>query len=276
MKRTSLGIGIVFGCLLAAPRAHADVGVVVTGEATLLPQLASQLEGWLTARGHSVLVASLDPDAVNTLIDCFTIGDLGCARTVVEHRAKTQTILFAKIDVKPDPDGSQDIDISGYWLAKGHDTLQEKRSCQHCTDKTMAAAADDLLSALTAEPPSKTITPEAPAGPAAPPPPVSAPTSDVMAPLPPPHRSRALPIAVTAVGAAALVTGVVFIAVGGPPSDPHQLMYWDLRTPGYAIGAAGLAVTGVGLYLLLRPHAHSAPVAAITHDGAVFGWTGRF
>jgi hypothetical protein len=272
----------VLACfVLAAATAHADIGVVVTGEATLQPQLASQLEGWLKERGHVVQPSSLEPDAINTLIDCFVIDDIGCARAVVDKRAKVQTILFARVEMTPNrSDGSRDIAISGYWLAKGHEALQERRTCKHCTEKQMRATADDLMLALAAEPPTgptgalpaahaaapATV---AQAEPTSSPPPLMQPTDEQAS------SSKALPIALTAVGGVALVGGVVMIATGGPPG-PSDQFYRDYRTPGYVVGAAGVVALGVGVYLLLRPSAHSAPVAAIGHDGAVFGWSGRF
>jgi len=283
-------------CLGVAVPARADIGVVVTGEATLQPLLAAQLEGWLAKRGHVVHPSSLEPDAINTLIDCFVIGDLGCARAVVDKRARAQTILFARVEMKANKsDGSRDIAISGYWITKDHETLQERRTCRHCTEKRMRDAADDLMLALTAEPPSQPVTPEAAAAPTAV---VSTPTYATAAPVgsvrvaqaepaspsaaasqpadEPAHSSKLLPIAITAAGGVALVGGVGMIALGGPPADKTQRLYWNYRTPGYAVAGAGVVALGVGLYLLLRPDAQSAPVAAVSAGGAVFGWTGRF
>ena len=259
---------------LAAPAARADVGVVVTGEATLQPQLASQLEGWLKDRGHTVQPSSLEPDAINTLIDCFVIDDLGCARAVVDKRARAQTILFARVEMTANQtDGSRDIAISGYWLAKGHDTLQERRTCKHCTDKMMRTTADDLMLALAAEPPTAP-----PHDPSAVKVAQSSPNDTALEPtqVDQPGSSKILPITITAVGGVALVGGIAMIAVGGPPSSTTQKDYRDYRTPGYVLGGAGLVAAGVGLYLLLRPDAQSAPVATMTHDGAIVGWSGRF
>lgn len=290
MKRALIAL-LTLG--VAVP-ARADIGVVVTGEATLQPQLAAQLEGWLAKRGHVVHPSSLEPDAINTLIDCFVIGDLGCARAVVDKRARAQTILFARIEMTANKsDGSRDIAISGYWITKDHETLQERRTCKHCTDKKMRDAADDLMLALTAEPPSQPVTPQAAAAPTTV---VTTPRYTTAAPVtvaqaepasppaagPPPPTdepagsSKILPIAITAVGGVALVGGVGMIAFGGPPADTTQKLYWNTRTPGYVVGAAGVVALGVGLYLLLRPDAQSAPVAAVTAGGAVFGWTGQF
>jgi hypothetical protein len=271
MKRAILACVV-----LAATTAHADVGVVVTGEATLQPQLASQLEGWLKERGHVVQPSSLEPDAINTLIDCFVIDDIGCARAVVEKRAKAQTIVFARVEMTPNrSDGSRDIAISGYWLAKGHEALQERRTCKRCTEKQMRATADDLMLALAAEPPTTAGHGAAPKSVAQ----AGAPTgsTELMAPSDDTHDSpsNVVPIAITAVGGVALVGGIAMIATGGPPGADKQF-YRDYRTPGYVVAGAGAVALGVGVYLLLRPTAHSAPVAAIGHDGAVFGWSGRF
>ena len=61
------------------PPRRADIGVVVTGEATLQPQLLSHLESWLKRAAITVFSSALEPDAINTLIDCFVVEDLNCA-----------------------------------------------------------------------------------------------------------------------------------------------------------------------------------------------------
>ncbi len=131
MKRALLhSLGLAFA-LAATSVAHADVGVVVTGEATLQPQLAAQVEGWLKQRGHTVIASSLEPDAINTLIDCFVLEDLGCARKLVEKRAKSQTIVFARVEITPsETDGTRTVSSVGYWLQKSHDAIAERRICQ--------------------------------------------------------------------------------------------------------------------------------------------------
>src|SRR5690348_10645814 len=91
---------LVLAILLATAPAHADeVGVVVTGEATLQPPLAASLEGWLREHGHKLVSSPLEADAINALIDCFVLEDLGCARGVIERRSKSQTIVFARVEV---------------------------------------------------------------------------------------------------------------------------------------------------------------------------------
>ena len=109
--------------------------------------------------------------------------------------------------------------------------------------------------------------------PAPAPPPVTPPPGPVDEPA---RSSKVLPVAIVAVGGVALAGGIGMIALGGPPASKTQQFYTNYRTPGYAVAAGGVVAVGVGLYLLLRPDAQSAPTAAVSSGGAVFGWTGQF
>src|SRR4051812_5789910 len=121
--RTSL---VVLVSLLVATTAHAEqVGVVVTGEATLQPQVAAQLERWLHDRGRTVVPGALEPSAINTLIDCFVLEDLGCATGLVDARSKTRSVIYAHIEVTPDDDGTRDIAITSYWFQQQHESMSE-------------------------------------------------------------------------------------------------------------------------------------------------------
>src|SRR5688572_2386703 len=94
--RTSI---VVLASVLTAATAHAEkVGIVVTGEATLQPQLSSQLERWLHDRGRTLVPGAVPPDAISTLMDCFVLEDLGCARGVVDARASARSVIYARID----------------------------------------------------------------------------------------------------------------------------------------------------------------------------------
>src|SRR5215212_115925 len=107
--RTSI---VVLASVLTAATAHAEkVGIVVTGEATLQPQLASQLERWVHDRGRTLVPGALEPDAINTLIDCFVLEDLGCARGVVDNRSKSRAVVFTRAETTQNPDGTRDIAI---------------------------------------------------------------------------------------------------------------------------------------------------------------------
>ena len=130
-------------------RADGGAGVVVAGEATMQAPLASQLEGWLRSHGREVVASPLEPDAINTLVDCFVIEDESCAIGVVEKRAKSQVVVFARIDITAAPDGTRDVTLTGYWFAKGHHALTERRFCERCTEVTLRTTADDLMLALS-------------------------------------------------------------------------------------------------------------------------------
>src|SRR5438445_3323769 len=106
--RTAL---VVLALAIATP-AHAEqVGVVVTGEATLQPQVASELEVWLHTRGRTVEPAALEPSAINTLIDCFVLEDLSCARGLIDKRSKAPSVVFARIDQDRDEGGMRQVEV---------------------------------------------------------------------------------------------------------------------------------------------------------------------
>ena len=262
---------LALALVLAAANARADqIGVVVTGEATLQPQLNASIESWLREHGHGVVGSPLDADAINSLIDCFVLEDLGCARAVVERRAKAETIVYARVEVSPSDQGMGDVTLVAYWLQKGHDAVGERRTCKECTEKKLAQTSDDLMTALGAEPP--------PPLPGATPPPAAPVHVAAGVDRGGSHGSRLVPEIVVGAGAAVAITGGVLLAVNSGPSRTgvQQPKYTDLGPPGYALLATGAAAIGVGVYLWFHSGARSAPVAAVAHGGAIVGWTGRF
>lgn len=212
-----------------------QVGVVVTGEATLQPQVAAQLEGWLEARGRTVVPGALEPSAINTLIDCFVLEDLGCARGLVDARAKTGSIIYAHIEVTPNGDGTRDIALTTYWFEKQHDAMSERRVCEHCTTDKFHAMADDLMLALVHTPPAMTVLP---------------PETEMEAPSPQVHpkRDNRLRLGLMAAGAIGLVAGTVLLAID---QDPHPMgtqmpTYRDTATGGVLLGLAGATTMVIG------------------------------
>lgn len=145
---------ILLSILLAASAARAagggtdEVGVVVTGESTMQPQLASQLEGWLKKHGHKLAPAPLATDAVNQIIDCFVLDDELCARKIVEKRSKAKAVVYARVDVQPGGDEGHTVTLFAYWFEKGHPAVAERRYCERCTDEMLRTTADDLMVAL--------------------------------------------------------------------------------------------------------------------------------
>lgn len=257
--------------LMSATARAENVGVVVTGEATLQPQLRAGIEMWLRDHGHTVVGSPLLPDATNKLIDCFVIEDAACAKTVVEQSI-APAILFARVDVTDTSGGKtgRDFALAGTWLVKGEDPVTVRRTCHHCTEQGMRETLVALLGSLVADP-APTVAAPAPAPPPAPPPAPAA----VVVEAPPPNY---LPYAVIGAGGAVLVTGLVLVALDQSP-DPHGAQAMTLRdteTTGIVLALVGAAAAGAGGYLWWRDHHGGAPVAAVTHDAALVGWSGRF
>ncbi|MCW5802054.1 MAG: PEGA domain-containing protein [Deltaproteobacteria bacterium] len=165
MKRTSLlsVLAAVAVLLISAGVASADrvdrvdrvdheVGVVVTGEATIQPQLAHQLELWMTKTGHKLVATPLAPDAVNAIIDCFVIEDEPCARQVFDKRSKTGTIVYARADVQAGSTAMErDVALTAYWFDRSANTLvSKKKRCERCNEDKLRAAADELANELAA------------------------------------------------------------------------------------------------------------------------------
>src|ERR1044071_8042950 len=129
--RTTFAFGLALAVLTAlrAPaRADGDVGVIVTGEVSMQPQLAVQIADWLSRHGHTVVPSPLPPDAINPLIDCVVISDRGCARAIVEKRGKSPRMVFAQLDSKSPGGGGRDVTLTAYWFDKGHDAVAESKT----------------------------------------------------------------------------------------------------------------------------------------------------
>lgn len=258
--------------LLVSATAHADdVGVVVTGEAILQPQVRAGIEMWLRDHGRTVVGSPLLPDATNKLIDCFVIEDAACAKGVVEQ-STAPAIVYARVDVTETGKGTRDFALVGTWLAKGKDPVTMKRTCHHCTEEGMRETLVALLASLVVDPPAPAPAPAAPPAPA-PVVPVAAAPAPVETP-----PAETVPYALIGGGGAVLVTGIVLIAVDQSP-DPHGAQSRTLRdtaATGIVFALLGAAAAGTGGYLWWRDHHAGAPVAAVTHDAALVGWSGRF
>jgi hypothetical protein len=238
------------------------VGVVVTGEATVQPQVAAQLERWLHDRGREVVPGPLEPEAISTLIDCFVLEDLGCARGVVDTRSKSKAVVFTRVERTQNADGTRDIAITGYWFQKNHDAIAERRECTRCTDDSLRTTVDDLMLSLVHDPPPLRND--------------AAPVTSTEAPAEG-GMPRWVPLGLVATGGALLVAGGIMIAIDedANPVGPQQPNLRDTATGGVVLGIAGAVAVGTGLYLWHR-NKHSAPVAAVSHDGGYVGWAGRF
>ena len=264
---------VVLALAIATP-AHAEqVGVVVTGEATLQPQVASELEIWLHSRGRPIAPAALEPSAINTLIDCFVLEDLGCARGLIDKRSKAPSIVFARIEATQTDEGLREVEVIGYWFQKNHEPIGERRICAKCTDEKLHDTIDELMLALVDEPPLPAEGPKRDTDETAP---AEAEPMVVREEAQP--RNRYLPLGLMAAGGAGLVAGGVLLAIDQDisPMGPQQAGYRETAMAGVVIGVAGAAALGAGVYLWLQDRTHGAPIAKVTGDSAVVGWTGRF
>jgi hypothetical protein len=268
--RTSI---LVLASVLIATTAHAEqVGIVVTGDANLQPQLTSQIERWLHDRGHSIVPGALEPEAINSLIDCFVLDDAGCAHDVVRTRSRADSIVYARVDQSTKAEGSLEVSINGFVVRKDRESSSERRTCALCTDLKLVAMVEELMLALLPDvPPVSPAAAESNRVPAS-----STPHPNVFGEAT--SSRRLLPYGLIGAGGLALVGGIVMIAVDEDP-DPagtQQPTYRDTATTGTIVGALGAAALGVGCYLWFSDRPSSTPVAAVARDGGFVGWIGSF
>ena len=120
---------LVIVALALAPRADAGtVGVVVTGDEKLQATLAKHVEAWLRAHGHRV-GEGLPDDARTSLLNCMVIDDEGCARGIVDRRAKTDSVVFGEVRA-PRTKASKATTLIIYWLVKGKEPVGMRRACE--------------------------------------------------------------------------------------------------------------------------------------------------
>jgi hypothetical protein len=134
----------------SSAQAGSDVGVVVTGEGSMQPQLAAQIENWLAQHGHTLVPTPLPPEVIPTLGDCFVLHDpLGCIRHIIETRAKTTSLIYARLETTSNPsNGTRDVTLTAYFFDKGHDAVAERKTCERCTDQALRTTADEVMKRL--------------------------------------------------------------------------------------------------------------------------------
>ena len=312
----ALAVAIVLAATVPA-RAETSVGVVVTGESWMQSQLAAQITSWLSQHGHTPVASVLAPEAQAELNDCLVMGNQDCARGVVEKAVRASSVLYARIDAHSNGSDAPDLTLTAYFFDRGHAAIGEKTTCQRCTDQSLRSTADEILQKLVgggepghvtlkSAPPGARITIDGTAIGITPldwdlPPGkhtiqmdmpgrksglrdhvvVSDKTDLIVMTLPPEDRieprSRTIPLALTIVGGAAVVTGAGLI-VFSPGKSVNHRYYYPTWKPGIGVAAGGAAVGALGAYLLWfrSPRTTSAPVASFTRDTAYVGWLGRF
>ena len=105
-------------------------------------------------------------------------------------------------------------------------------------------------------------------------------TAPVVIAMRPPstHTPHArLPLAIIGIGGALALTGVIVYATSDTDTGAAY-QYRDTQPLGIGLAVGGLAIAGVGVYMWItgKPHADSAPVAAVLPGGAYLGWGKAF
>src|ERR1051326_8869319 len=140
----------VLVCVLAVVTrfayAHAEtsVGIVVAGEPSKQKTVNSHLQGWLRDHGYGVAVSPFDSEASTTFVNCFVIEDMPCARGVFEKRAKSSTLIYARVELQ----AKGSLALTVYWFVKDHDAAVDKESCKHCNDVQLTKTIDTALKTL--------------------------------------------------------------------------------------------------------------------------------
>ncbi len=313
--RNLLSLAVMLASSTSVAHAGGSVGVVVTGDATIQPQLAAQLEDWLRGRGNTLVPSPLPAGGINALIDCFVIEDMTCARTVVEKQATSPQMVFAKVDLADSTSGMRDITLTAYWFETGMDPIAVRRSCASCTDTAMQTMTDELMSSLAGKGAAEVgqlslsstpagaqvvidgkvfgvtpLTTTLPAGAHAIT--ISLPqhdnaarnitvargeTAEVAVALAPTNAPRSkLPLVILGAGGAVLLSGLVLYA-SSEEDTGAKLEYRDTKALGVTLSVVGLAAIGVGAYLLLRKDpSPEGPTVALVPGGATIGWGHTF
>src|SRR5579863_4573834 len=131
-------LGQVALVLLVCSTARADsVGVVVTGEREPAEALHARIEKWVKAAARELVAVPLSPDAKSTFANCFVIDDVRtCAAGVVNARAKSDSIVYARVDGNA---------VAITWFVKKHSPASA--TCKPCDD----IALDAVLAKLSAQ-----------------------------------------------------------------------------------------------------------------------------
>lgn len=136
----------VLALLFLVRLAHADVGVVVTGDPNMQARVVDQFQRWLQDKKYTLVAAPLG-DATPALVDCFVIEDMACAKKVFEANAKATTVVFVRVDMTTGQ--SRDYQITAYWFTKGAETAADRRNCNQCDDNALRATVDNLMRELS-------------------------------------------------------------------------------------------------------------------------------
>jgi hypothetical protein len=224
----------------AAP-VQRTVGVVTVGEKELRTAVGGHMEDWLREHGHEVVIPPLSPDAANTLANCLTLDDLVCAKGVFKARAKTDMLVYVRIEKT-----GADVAFNVYWFETGKDPVLQKQVCTACSSTSWQGITDPLLQRLAGEGVGES-------------------------------HSRWPALSLMGGGVATLAAGGVFLYYGSLDGPDRKYIYPDSTAVGIALCAVGAgAAIGGTLLLIQSGSSSSGPVATASHGQISVGWAGRF
>jgi hypothetical protein len=249
-------VAVVLLCAVSV--AHADVGVVATGEGARPREIGKHVESWLAKRGFAVVEAPLSSDALDTLINCFTLEDLVCARGVVDARNKADALVFVRVDT-----AGKNVTLNLYWFAAGNAPVGERRVCEKCEGTAWHAPTDTMLERLVGDAPTVRRG-------------VSDRDADRSGRGGGSGSSRLGPSLLLGAGVALLATGGIFAYYGSLDGPDQKYVYSNATPIGIGLGAVGLGATVGGAIWLWQSGSSSGPVASATRSGGYIGWVSRF
>ncbi len=126
--------------------AHADVGVVVSGDPNMQARVLDHAQRWLQDK-NQVLVAAPLGAASTTFVDCFVMEDMACAKKLVNDQAKAAVVVFIRVDMSAAQ--SRDYSLTAFWFVKGVEPITEKRACNQCDDTVLRTTVDMLMDDLS-------------------------------------------------------------------------------------------------------------------------------
>jgi hypothetical protein len=253
------GLVVLLALIAAVSVARADtpsgddrIGLVVRGTAGVRGRLEDHVAKVLRREGFTAVDTPMSHDALETLDNCFIIEDLACARGVVDARAKTPRLLFARVE---DNGGAVTVDLT--WFAVGSTPVAEHVACEACTD-TVFEQVDPAIRKLAETSPAPVVPePDPEPAPAAPP-------------------SRLWPLTMIAGGSVTAVSGGVCLYYGLRDGASHKYVYPSLTPVGITLVAVGAGAAIAGAILWPSGSNHSHPVAAVSSGGAYVGWAREF
>jgi hypothetical protein len=142
-----LSLGLVLSGSVSVVRADTSIGVVVSGPEEIARKTKDTVEAWITANGLPVTPSPMSKDGLKTLINCFVLSDMTCARGVVEARAKAANVVGFTEQVTGKAE-KRTVQLAAYWIAKEHEAVSLQRTCDKCTDEVLARTLDAMLDDL--------------------------------------------------------------------------------------------------------------------------------